>query len=438
MTLLLLALAQDWEFGVGAKSGDGPESVVETVEGGLRFRGDAKTRVWKVATRAVKAGPGDGFRVDFESRGADLRFDGSAYVGLAFLDESRKTLQICLRWFHGPEWTSDLLVARAPDRTASAELRVFLNQPGTFEVRNVRATRVDPAESFQILVDEMDRHYAHFEVRGVDWKALTGRYRTRAESAKTPAEFAAVVKEMLGELADPHVWIQPPGKTREDTCAKRPAPNYDFKRLAKSLKDVKQIGKIAIVGRTADGFGYAALGSLQEDLTEFEAALADLFDAPGILLDLRANHGGDEMRARRIAGMFADRARVYAKHRFRLGDGFTDPIERVLEPGEGKRYANPVVVLTGPVCLSSGEGMVMMMKSMPHVTLVGLPTRGASGNPAPVELPNGVTVWHSRWLASLPDGTLFETKGIAPDVEVKHEDGKDPAFDEAVRILRSK
>lgn len=440
--ILLLALLQDWEIGVGARSGDGPASTIESIEGGLSFRGDAKTRVWRIATRAVEAEPGACLRLDFESRTEGVRREdgqfGDLYVAIAFLDSARKTLDVRIRSIFGSEWEPDLLVARAPERTASAEIRIFLSLTGTFEVREVRVARVAPEKSFDLLVEEMDRHYAHFEVRRVDWRALTGRYRKRAEAAKSPEEFAKVVKEMLAELADPHVWIQLPGKPHEDTCATKPVPNVDFRIVAKQLKDLKQIGKIAITGRTSDGFGYAALGSLQSDLADFEAELENLFDAPGIIFDLRTNHGGDEMRGKRIASMFADQRRVYAKHRFRRGAGFADPMERVFEPREGPRYTKPVIVLTGPVCVSSGEGLVLMMKSLPHVTLVGRPTRGASGNPAPVELPNGVTVWYSRWLASLPDGALFETTGIAPDVDVKHVDGRDPAFDEAVRRLRGK
>ena len=80
----------------------------------------------------------------------------------------------------------------------------------------------------------------------------------------------------------------------------------------------------------------------------------------------------------------------------------------------------------------------MLFKCLPHVTLVGQPTRGASGNPQPLPLPNGVDVWYSRWVSLLPDGTPIEGEGIAPDVLIEHREDParfDTTFDEAVEIL---
>ena len=68
--------------------------------------------------------------------------------------------------------------------------------------------------------------------------------------------------------------------------------------------------------------------------------------------------------------------------------------------------------------------------------LVGQPTRGASGNPAPLRLPNGVTVWFSRWLSLLPYGTTLEQRGVIPDVTVEHHSESDPTFEAAIAELR--
>ena len=77
-----------------------------------------------------------------------------------------------------------------------------------------------------------------------------------------------------------------------------------------------------------------------------------------------------------------------------------------------------------------------MMKALPHVTLIGQPTRGASGNPASVDLPNGISVSYSRWVDMLPDGTPIEGKGVSPDITVEHESPGDPTFDAAVKSPR--
>jgi C-terminal processing protease CtpA/Prc len=99
-------------------------------------------------------------------------------------------------------------------------------------------------------------------------------------------------------------------------------------------------------------------------------------------------------------------------------------------------YVKPVVCLVGPGCVSSGEGFALMMKALDHVRLVGQPTRGASGNPHPVTLPNGVKVWYSRWVSMEADGTPIEGRGVQPDITVRHAGPRDATFERGVAILR--
>ena len=156
-------------------------------------------------------------------------------------------------------------------------------------------------------------------------------------------------------------------------------------------------------------------------------------------MDLRRNNGGSEPMAARIASMFADRPRVYAFSKYRAGpshDEFGEARPRILRPRRGRRYTRPMVCMIGPGCVSSGEGLVQMLRVLPHLTLVGRPTRGASGNPAPVQLPNGVWVWFSRWLDLLPDGTPIEGCGVQPDIAVERRASRDQLFRIALRVLQ--
>ena len=92
--------------------------------------------------------------------------------------------------------------------------------------------------------------------------------------------------------------------------------------------------------------------------------------------------------------------------------------------------------------MSSGEGFVMMMKALPQVTTVGRRTRGASGNPAPVDLPGlSVAVYFSRWVDMTPDAQTFEGIGLAPDVSVElpvaaHAE-HDPTLEKGIQVLRA-
>ena len=81
-----------------------------------------------------------------------------------------------------------------------------------------------------------------------------------------------------------------------------------------------------------------------------------------------------------------------------------------------------------------------MMKAMDHCTTVGQPTRGASGNPQPVQLPNGVDVYFSRWMSLNPDGTPIEDEGVQPEILVEHDinQAADPTYQKAKELLAEK
>ncbi|MHC4385821.1 MAG: S41 family peptidase, partial [Planctomycetota bacterium] len=115
--------------------------------------------------------------------------------------------------------------------------------------------------------------------------------------------------------------------------------------------------------------------------------------------------------------------------------------EGILQPNKGyPQYKGKVVVLSGPVVMSSCEAFVLMTKQVPGCKIVGEPTQGSSGNPKPHDLGNGVTVYLPSWKAMLPDGTCFEGKGIRPDVLIKARPDqittKDPVIEAALKELR--
>ena len=181
-----------------------------------------------------------------------------------------------------------------------------------------------------------------------------------------------------------------------------------------------------MVGTTrADGFGAFVMnrqGSADRDAVQQAVQfIRSHRDVPGFLVDLRESAGGDERLALRIASEFCGKDVVYAKSRYRSGpahDDFGPVYDREMKATKDA-YTRPVVCLIGPRAVSSGEAFVQMMKCLPHVTTVGSRTRGSSGNPKPFELPGlNVSVWYSRWLDMMPDGSVIEDKGIAPDVVV--------------------
>jgi hypothetical protein len=304
--------------------------------------------------------------------------------------------------------------------------------------------------AFDELGDDMARNYSYFELKRVDWDVLRADYRPKAVASKDEREFVSTLAEMLSQLKDGHVWIDLGEKSVPTFVMSRPQGNFNRKATLESLDATTKCGEFAVVGKTkGDGFGAIVLtrqssadfASVKEVLSSMDL----LRGAPGFLVDLRSANGGNESLARQIASFFCGREVVYARSKFRNGPAPTDfgsPKDRLL-PASESPYLKPIVCLIGSGCVSSGEGFAKMMKSLPHVTMVGAPTRGSSGNPQPFRLPGlDVSVWYSRWVDLLPDGTPIEGKGIVPDVEVTAPAGAyvnaDPTWEKAIEALRIK
>ncbi|HEX4793964.1 MAG TPA: S41 family peptidase [Humisphaera sp.] len=310
-------------------------------------------------------------------------------------------------------------------------------------------TDAEVGAAFDALWSVMDANYSYFFLKkDVDWQQLKVEYRPRAVVARNSEDLAAVLRDMLGHLHDMHVWVET-AKGREPTYRSSWSYNGNMKVVRSRLDHITECGKYAIVGRTKqDGFGYFLMLS-QSDATpnlvqQAADAIAKFHDAPGFIVDLRIANGGSEPLATQIASLFCAKDVVYAKSKYRNGpahDAFTPEFPRTLAASSDP-YTKPVVCLIGPGAISSGENFVQMMQALPKVKTVGLPTRGASGNPQPAQVGRtGVKVYFSRWVDLMPDGKPFEEIGIAPMIKVDlpaavYQD-EDPTLDEGIEVLGS-
>jgi len=442
----------DWNVDIGAKNGaDEPTSqLVRLNDPGLSLVGDASTTAWHILGQEVPVRAGGTYTLEFQALSKGVQRQGhqfdNCYVGVMCFDAAGKKIDMTLKDLSRiSRWTKQRLDFRVPDNAAKTKVLIFLSKTGTLSVKGLRILEATPGRPFEVLVDSLKDDYSFTALKGIDWDDLAARYRDKAESADTIDGFADAIRGMLAELEDLHVWIELPDGRRVSSYSSRYRGNFNRQAVERQLDACQRFGRVGVTGRTKEGFGVAAILGLPPGDDNLYSQLIDamtaMSDAPGFIVDLRSNSGGAEPRARQIAGLFADKRYLYARSKIRSGpnaDDFRESRARHIEPATSKPFTRPVVCLIGPGCVSSGEGFALMMKAMDHVTMVGQPTRGASGNPHPVTLPNGVKVWFSRWVSMEPDGTSIEGRGIQPDVTVEHTGEGDPTFDKAVEILREK
>lgn len=312
--------------------------------------------------------------------------------------------------------------------------------------RDTAVAREDAVKAFNEVWEAFDREYAMFGLKkGVDWAVLRKRFAPLAEGAHTCYELAAVLADMLAHLEDLHVWV----RCGDEHVASfhRPRPlNASFQALRAAFKDLQQPSRDLAWSKTDDGIGYVAVFGLgDQNLPEhFDEALAQLATAWGLIVDLRFNGGGDELLARKVAGRFLDRTRVYSLNQYRSGPAHTDlgeRLERACEPRGPWRFESPVVVLTGQRTMSSAESLVLMLAQGPQATTLGDRTAGSSGNPRLLEPGCGIKVALPRWLDMDPDGRPIDAAGIAPKVKLDARPDdftaeRDPVLEAALKRLR--
>ena len=298
------------------------------------------------------------------------------------------------------------------------------------------------------LREAIDTKYSYRDLRQLDWDKLFAEHSGNMRRATSERGFAEAAARLLGNAKDIHIWLTTDGGT-VGTFRREVTPNFNAGVVEKTVPGWQKRSAVVRVGRFEDDIGYVLIASWNRKHTgaiqQASRALVRFRDTRALIIDVRPNSGGAEPLAQDFAGRFIDKPVVYAKHVYRdagAAGGFGKTHERKLDPvTKGPQYRGTTVVLMGPGNMSSCEAFLLMMKRVPHCKLIGSKSYGSSGNPKPTALANGVTVYLPSWKAMTPDGEVFETKGIKPDIEVNAPPEQfkesDPVLEAALKYLRS-
>lgn len=169
---------------------------------------------------------------------------------------------------------------------------------------------------------------------------------------------------------------------------------------------------------------YIRFDGFQHPITkEFRQALQKFRDAPGLIVDLRRNGGGDLAVLLPIAGYFYGKKTLFAKDSTRTGKPLSSyvglfklPLQLYVgRPGE-QIYSGPVVILVNAHSASSSEVFAAGMQDTLRAKVIGSQSCGCVlGIAKPRVMKGGSVLEMSEVLWFSPKGRKLEGTGIIPD-----------------------
>jgi carboxyl-terminal processing protease len=199
------------------------------------------------------------------------------------------------------------------------------------------------------------------------------------------------------------------------------------------------------------GYAYVRFNRFRSPVSkQMKDALVKFKDAPGLILDLRANGGGDGKEGFRVAGYFFNDKIPIARILTRTGKPPSALFGLVSLPGEfragekgGQRYSNAVVILINEGTGSTSELIANAMQEQGRAYIIGTQSCGCVlGVLEHRELKGGGDLAISELGFVTPKGRRLEGNGVMPDKPVvvtltDLQGGRDIAFEEAERYLNS-
>jgi C-terminal processing protease CtpA/Prc/Flp pilus assembly protein TadD len=312
-------------------------------------------------------------------------------------------------------------------KKATLARTVFVVLVFTWPLHDARAQELSaPEKNFEYLWQTYDRNYALFRPKHIDWSALYKVYRTRVTAKTTDAELFDMISSLLGNLNDNHVRLNSPDRSFQSGILgeiKQDSFSLDLIKASLLKNPAKELmNGVFVYGWLTDSIGYFhfnRFSQMEQSAAAIDEIIKEFKDAKAIVVDVRANGGGDDRVGKLIADRFADRKRLYMKTQIRNGpshDDFTPPKYWYVEPDGPIQFTRPVILLTHRFSVSAAENFTLAMRILPNVTVVGDATSGVFADVYGDRMPNG-------WRFSVPfklfvdqDGFCWEGIGVPADI----------------------
>ena len=214
-------------------------------------------------------------------------------------------------------------------------------------------------------------------------------------------------------------WVPAGGLTPDTESRGWPAPDPAQVAAVRAGIAAEHAGGIGVL-RVSNHFPLALAAPVLDE------AFETLRGAPAVVLDLRANGGGDLDTAMAVLGWLLGPEPVHISDVISKDDWrrwHSDP-RPGLEPG------TPAAALIGTRTYSSGEGLAYHFQAQRRGPLVGERTSGAADHVTPIVLEAHVRANLPRaYVVDAVTGANWEQSGVAPDVPCAEAEALERALD---------
>lgn len=284
----------------------------------------------------------------------------------------------------------------------------------------------DPFINFHYLWNEVDKKYAYFELKQVNWDSIKIAYHSKLYYGISEDTLFTILGNMLNQLRDDHTNLISPFNTSRYNVFVQGDDNFEYKTIQQHYIRESEY----TIGGFKHGFingyniGYIRYGSfaISVNNSDLDFILERYKNTKGIIIDLRENSGGNFVNIPKILSRLTDKKILVMYNRTRNGAGREDfgPYEPFyISPSNRTKYVNkPVIVLIDRGSYSATTFFALASKAMSNITLVGDKTGGGGGLPNGGQLPNGWTYRFSITQSYDLNKINYAEDGVEPDYYV--------------------
>ncbi len=337
----------------------------------------------------------------------------------------------------------------------------------------------DPLYNFEVFANTYKKHYAYFELNGINWERLYSTSKSKLTSSTSEVELYLLMQKMIDSLNDNHGYIEPTDKVYEmvqnqNSIVEKTEPQKEYgdfeiaelvaehhidENLTKDswlVKWGKMEGNIGYIQVNAmwlfadinlpeslvkehgfvstyidefDKLNYAKQVELEVKgiSSIMDKVMDDLFETKFIILDVRFNGGGQDEVGLEVLRRFNGTRRQIASKKARYKNGFTKKTVIYLESSE-KPYTKPVYMLTSQQSASATDMMALSSLELSQISRIGSHTNGAISDALQKRLPNGWYLSLSNEIYTDNNDKHYENIGIPVDFELNYREDRQTFF----------